>query len=77
MHDFFDFDECPRCGFAALERLSTHTYCAECNYSPDLDDYKEERPWWLPTAAISEMQALYGNQNDCDPPWWESKDQAA
>lgn len=26
------FQTCPRCGEGGLERLSTHTYCVNCNY---------------------------------------------
>ena len=37
-----NFSRCPRCGTHAFESLSTHSYCVDCNYSPDLaarDDY--------------------------------------
>lgn len=34
-----EFDVCPRCGELGLEHLETHSYCVECNYSPDLDGY--------------------------------------
>ncbi len=30
---------CPRCGCCTLEMLTTHSYCTECNYSPDVDDH--------------------------------------
>lgn len=29
---------CPRCGERSLERFSTHTYCACCNYSNVTDE---------------------------------------
>lgn len=28
---------CPRCGCRTLEMLTTHSFCTECNYSPDTD----------------------------------------
>ena len=31
------FGICNRCGRASLEHLVTHSYCWECNYSPNLD----------------------------------------
>ena len=31
------FGLCIRCGRASLEHLRTHSYCWECNYSPDTD----------------------------------------
>ena len=31
------FGICLRCGRAALEHLVTHSYCWECNYSPNTD----------------------------------------
>lgn len=31
------YGRCPRCGSLSLEHLQTHSYCWECNYSPDLD----------------------------------------
>lgn len=37
-------DECPRCGNGTLEYLATHAHCFECNYSPDLEARKTERP---------------------------------
>jgi len=47
------FEECPRCGVAGLERLATHSYCIECNYSRV---YSQEVRWIIPKwvlAAIS------------------------
>ncbi len=32
------FHTCPRCGVGGLERLSTHAYCFECNYSESYDE---------------------------------------
>ena len=29
---------CPRCGDNGLERLTTHTYCINCNYSSEETD---------------------------------------
>lgn len=31
------FTCCPRCGACGYEKLRTHTYCVDCNYSPNLD----------------------------------------
>lgn len=28
---------CPRCGTRSLIVLTTHSFCAECNYSPDTE----------------------------------------
>lgn len=30
---------CPRCGCRTLEMLTTHSFCTECNYSPDTDHH--------------------------------------
>ncbi len=32
------FSVCPRCGTAAYERLSNHSYCIECNYFPEQNE---------------------------------------
>ena len=29
------YGRCPRCGRWAMEHLRTHSYCWECNYSPE------------------------------------------
>lgn len=29
--------KCPRCGCHSMEHLRTHSFCWECNYSPDTD----------------------------------------
>lgn len=29
------YGKCPRCGCLSLEHLRTHSYCWECNFSPD------------------------------------------
>ena len=39
------FSICPRCGEKAYDRLSTHAYCAECNYSPDFDEGPAVPEW--------------------------------
>lgn len=28
--------KCPRCQTMRYEKLKTHSYCSECNYTPDL-----------------------------------------
>ena len=30
-------NQCPRCGSISFEHLATHSYCWECNYSPESD----------------------------------------
>ncbi len=35
------FNTCPRCGAGGFECLKTHSYCVDCNYSPDLLSYHE------------------------------------
>lgn len=30
---------CPRCGCRTLEMFTTHSFCTECNYSPDTDHH--------------------------------------
>lgn len=32
------FLDCPRCGSSAFEALKTHSYCADCNYSPTIEN---------------------------------------
>lgn len=34
------YGKCPRCGCHSLEHLKTHSYCWECNYSPDTSPSK-------------------------------------
>ena len=36
-------NKCPRCGGIAFEHLGNHSHCINCNYSPDIDDYKDWR----------------------------------
>lgn len=49
MNEFIEYQECPRCGFMAYERLSTHSFCSDCNYSPDISEgtYHEIPNWVL------------------------------
>lgn len=35
---------CRRCGAESFEKLRTHAYCMQCNYSPDLDEPYDEEP---------------------------------
>ena len=37
------FSECPRCGDESYEKLITHTYCINCNFSPEVIG---EAPCW-------------------------------
>jgi hypothetical protein len=34
--------ECGRCGERGYENLGSHGYCANCNYSPVLDEFIEQ-----------------------------------
>ncbi len=34
------YGKCPRCGCLSLEHLRTHSYCWECNFSPDTNRMK-------------------------------------
>jgi hypothetical protein len=52
---------CPRCGEHTYERLRTHSYCQECNYSPDLD---EDWPKPIPTWVYSAVPRIIPNVND-------------
>lgn len=36
------WSRCPRCSSESYETLKTHSYCVQCNYSPDLDNAKPE-----------------------------------
>lgn len=38
---------CPRCGEYSYERLRTHTYCIDCNHSPEM----EQEIYGLPIPA--------------------------
>ena len=40
------FQNCPRCGEKSYERLKTHGYCINCNYSPELEShaFEDDRP---------------------------------
>ena len=41
------FETCPRCGIGGYERLSTHSHCVGCNYSPDFEAMWEPAiPQW-------------------------------
>jgi len=49
-----NFNECPRCNCRSYERLNTHSYCVNCNYSPTLDEYGD--------AAIPDWALKFLNQ---------------
>ena len=53
--------KCPRCNEKTYEKLSTHSYCVSCNYSPDLVNYRKSSADDLPippwaTAAVKQME---------------------
>lgn len=39
------FSICPSCGLEGFDRLKTHAYCVQCNYSPDFDEGPNIPPW--------------------------------
>lgn len=43
------FNKCPRCGDTALEHLCTHSFCFNCNYSPE-DELRTSD--WLKLSRI-------------------------
>ena len=53
------FHTCPRCGVGGLERLSTHAYCFECNYS---EIYGEDEFLAIPRWAIAALNAKKPNR---------------
>ncbi|GEM_PF-5816713 len=34
--------ECQRCNAVALEKLNSHTICHNCNWSPDLSQFRKK-----------------------------------
>ena len=45
------FSECPRCGANSYEKLSSHNYCVECNFSPD--EAKRDEDFAIPEWALN------------------------
>ena len=41
------FETCPRCGEGGIERLKTHVYCVNCNYSDSEHEQYEQIPSWV------------------------------
>ena len=59
------FAKCPRCGFRGYEMLATHSYCIDCNYSPDLDPSKEvEIPDWAIKAIREGISAADAEESN-------------
>ena len=48
------FDMCPRCGTHALEKLSTHSYCVNCNY----EEVKFEASSYIPKWATESFKTV-------------------
>lgn len=46
------FSHCPRCSSHGYEVLNTHSYCVDCNYSPDFE--REEKA--IPSWALKELR---------------------
>jgi hypothetical protein len=64
----YNFKKCPRCQENAYEKLSTHGYCFNCNYSPDLAGYKKSSsddlpipPWASDAAAMPRQSKQEGS----------------
>jgi hypothetical protein len=53
--DFDFFNECPRCGSRTLERLSSHTHCIECLWSPDFDS-RDSGTFGFTKATLDELK---------------------
>ena len=69
--------ECNRCGSKSYEKLRSHGYCADCNYSPIFDESLDscvEIPDWAiralggdwdspqkPASAAEAKQLIYGS----------------
>lgn len=43
-------DTCPRCGIGGFERLKSHSYCVDCNYSetPEQEGIMAMPDWAVP-----------------------------
>ncbi|MGE4233536.1 MAG: hypothetical protein AB7F43_09430 [Bacteriovoracia bacterium] len=48
--------DCPRCGSSGFESLRSHSYCAECNYSPADEEASMIPDWAL--EALDEESVL-------------------
>ena len=70
------FSMCPHCGEKAYDRLRTHAYCAECNYSPDFDEGPAVPEWAIRYAretkasfvkAMNDREEKHDSSNDEEP----------
>ncbi len=71
------FFECPRCGCESLERFPSYSYCAECNYSPELDlDHEVEIPDWALEAIGESGLRFRADKNSAQPQVYANTDDA-
>ena len=67
------FKTCPRCDERGYEVLHTHSYCVNCNYSPDLLDQEMVSARDLLTrlgaskASVSSDQSHFANVIHLEP----------
>ena len=52
-----DLERCNRCGWNGFEKLPTHSYCTNCNYSPDADYVNGENYAVIPDWAIAALKS--------------------
>lgn len=63
-------ERCNRCGWNGFEKFSTHSYCTNCNYSPDADHVTSDDYAVVPEWAIRAL----GGQAQAMPPKDRPKD---
>ncbi|MGK5085332.1 hypothetical protein WDW37_18760 [Bdellovibrionota bacterium FG-1] len=57
--DFVIFlGRCNRCGWNGFERLATHSYCTNCNYSPEADYTSGDNYAVIPDWAIHALTSV-------------------
>jgi hypothetical protein len=50
-------ERCNRCGWRGFEKLTTHSYCTNCNFSPDADDVSGGTYAVIPDWAIAALKS--------------------
>lgn len=59
------FIPCPHCKMPGFDRLRTHSYCVECNYSPDFFQERAIPDWVL--RAIRETSPRFMRNSGVSP----------
>ncbi|MGE0525747.1 MAG: hypothetical protein AB7G93_01115 [Bdellovibrionales bacterium] len=61
--------ECPRCGAGGLERLKSHVYCVNCNYTdvPDSMEMLSLPDWVLSFMMDVEKKKTKQRKRQSDP----------